>query len=149
MRQDSAASIFPGAAVRPLGTRPVAGSRVIREYTYAYADVSPTDGVMDSLILPEVSTDAFALFLEEVATRRTEGFVIMFVYWAAWHSTKGTTLPNYLCLSFHPPHSPELNPTWHLWDRISENWFPNKTFRSLDAFEDTLVDALLSLENDV
>jgi len=48
-----------------------------------------------------------------------------------------------------PPYSPELNPTEHVWDCIRENWFPNKTFKSLDAVEDTLVEALLSLENDV
>jgi hypothetical protein len=40
----------------PEGTRPVVGSRMIREYTYAYAAVSPHDGVMDSLILPFVNT---------------------------------------------------------------------------------------------
>jgi len=52
----------------PRGTRPVVGSQIIREYTYVYAAVSPVDGMMDSLILPEVNTAVFELFLEEVST---------------------------------------------------------------------------------
>jgi len=132
----------------PLGTRPVVGSQVIREYTYAYAAVSPVDGVIDSLILPAVNANVFTLFLEEVAKRHMDEFVVMFVDGAVWHTTKGLTLPNNLCLAFLPPYSPELNPTEHIWDCIRENWFPNKTFNSLDAVEDTLVEALLSLEKD-
>jgi transposase len=139
---------IPRSCWAPLGIRPVVGSQVIREYTYAYAAVSPADGVMDSLILPEVNTKVFALFLEEVAVRHASEFVIMFVDGAAWHTTKGLALPDNLCLSFLPPYSPELNPAEHLWDCIRENWFPNKTFNSLDAVEDTLVEALLSLEMD-
>ena len=139
----------PRSCWAPLGIRPVVGSQVIREYTYAYAAVSPVDGVMDSLILPEVNTTVFALFLNEVATRHADEFVIIFVDGAGWHTAKGLPLPDNLCLSFLPPYSPELNPTEHLWDCIRENWIPNKTFKSLDAVEDTLVEALLSLENDV
>jgi hypothetical protein len=121
---------------------------VIREYTYAYAAVSPADKVMDSLKLPEVNTNVFALFLEEIATRDASEFVIMFVDGGAWHTTKGLTLPDNFGLSFLPPYSPELNPAEHLWDCIRENWFPNKTFNSLNAVEDTFVEALLSLEMD-
>jgi transposase len=139
---------IPRSCWAPLGIRPVVGAQLIREYTYAYAAVSPVDGVMDSLILPEVNTNVFALFLEEVATRHAGEFIIMFVDGAAWHTTKGLILPDNLCLSFLPPYSPELNPAEHIWDCIRENWFPNKTFNSLDAVEDTLVEALLSLEKD-
>ena len=139
---------IPRSCWAPTGTRPIVGSQVIREYTYAYAAVSPTDGIMDSLILPEVNTDAFSLFLEEVSTRHSAEFLIMFVDGAGWHTTKGLTLPKNMSLAFLPPYSPELNPTEHLWGCIRENWFPNKTFNSLDAMEDTLVEALVSLEND-
>jgi transposase len=57
-------------------------------------------------------------------------------------------LPDNMKIVFLPPYSPELNPAEHLWDCIRENWFPNKTFKSIDAVEDTLVDALVALEND-
>jgi transposase len=123
------------------------GSQVIREYTYVYSAVSPVDSGLDSLILPAVNTGVFALFLEEVSQRHPDEFVIMFVDGAGWHTTKELMLPKNLSLAFLPPYSPELNPAEHLWDCIRENWFQNKTFNSLDAVEDTLVEALVSLEN--
>ena len=79
---------IPRLCWAPMGVRPVVGSQVVREYTYAYAAVSPVDGVMDSLILPEVNTAAFELFLEEVATRHADEFVLMFMDGAGWHTTK-------------------------------------------------------------
>jgi len=47
---------------------------------------------------------------------------------------------------FLPPYSPELNPVEHPWAEIREKWFPNKVFKSLDAVENVLVDALATLE---
>lgn len=38
-------------------TRPLIGAQAIREYTYAYAALSPIDGLMDSFILPDMYTD--------------------------------------------------------------------------------------------
>jgi len=57
---------------------------VIREYTNAYAAVSPINEVMNSPILPGVNTNVFALFLDVVATHHLDEFVIMFVDSAAW-----------------------------------------------------------------
>jgi len=47
---------------------------------------------------------------------------------------------------FLPPYSPELNPVEHLWEEIREKWFPNKVFKSLDAVESILAEALDTLE---
>jgi transposase len=74
--------------------------------------------------------------------------VIIFVDGAGWHTTKELILPENISIAFLPPYSPELNPADHLWDCIRKNRFPNKTFNSPDAVEDTLVEALLSLEKD-
>ncbi len=45
-------------------------------------------------------------------------------------------------------HSPELNPTEHLWEDIREKWFANLVFKSIAAVEGTLVKALVTLERD-
>ena len=87
-------------------------------------------------------------YVEEVSQCHSEEFVIMFVDGAGWHTTKELTLPKNLSVAFLSPYSPELNPAEHVWDCIRENWFQNKTFSSLDAVEDTLVEALVSLEKD-
>ena len=61
---------------------------------------------------------------------------------------KKLTVPKNMRLAYLPPYSPELNPAEHLWDCIRENWFSNKTFKSIDAVEDTLVEGLVALEKD-
>jgi len=139
---------IPRTCWAPIGIRPVVGSQVVREYSYVYAAASPTDGVLDSLILPEANASMFSLFLEEVSARHVEEFIIMFVDGAGWHRTDELILPENIHLAFLPPYSPELNPAEHIWECIRENWFANKTFNSLDAVENTLVEALVSLEND-
>ena len=51
----------------PKPVRPLCQAMVTQEYTYAYAAVSVTDGVLDSLILPHVNGACMQLFLDEVA----------------------------------------------------------------------------------
>jgi transposase len=119
---------------------------MVREYTYAYAAVSPADGVLDSLVLPVVNADAMSLFLAEVSQRHPDDFILMVMDKAGWHQAKDLKVPNNMRIIFLPPYSPELNPVEHLWEEIREKWFPNRVFESLDAVESVLVDALHSLE---
>ena len=132
----------------PRGTRPDVPAQFVREYTYAYAAVSPHDGVMDSLILPEVNTQAMSIFLAEVARRHPDEFILMVMDQAAWHRAADLVIPENIKLEWQPPYSPQCNPVENLWDEIREKWFPNLVFKSLDDVEDTLVEALLAMEND-
>ena len=54
----------------PRGVRPCVPSQIVREYTYAYAAVSPHDGTLDSPVLPQVSEQAMSIFLQEVTDIR-------------------------------------------------------------------------------
>jgi transposase len=45
-----------------------------------------------------------------------------------------------------PPYAPELNPIEHVWDELREKFFHNRVFKSLDALEDHLTEALKSME---
>ncbi len=132
----------------PKGTRPDVPVQFVREYTYAYAAVSPHYGVMDSLILPEVNAKAMSIFLAEVARRHPDEFILMVMDQAAWHRAVDLVVPDNMRLEWQPPYSPQCNPVENLWDEIREKWFPNLVFKSLDDVEDTLVEALLALEND-
>ena len=132
----------------PPGIRPDTPYQVVRESTYVYAAVSPHDGTVDSLILPETNSAAMEIFIKEVARRHPDEFIIMVLDSAGWHIAKQLLLPNNMKLVFLPPYSPQLNPAEHLWDEIREKWFLNKAFHNLDAVETLLVDALQSLEND-
>jgi len=130
----------------PPGVRPSVPCQMVREYTFAYAAVSPMDGVLDSLVLPLVNAQAMSLFLTEVSQRHPDDFILMVMDKAGWHQAKEVSIPDNMRIIFLPPYSPNLNPVEHLWEEIREKWFPNKVFKSLDAVEGVLVQALASLE---
>ncbi len=132
----------------PDGIRPDVPAQFVREYTYVYAAVSPDDGTLDSLILPEVNAEAMSIFLAEVAQRHREAFIHMFLDGAGWHKANALQVPDNMRLDFLPPYSPQLNPVEHIWEEIREKWFQNLVFDSLDAVEERLVEALLALEGD-
>ena len=132
----------------PKSKRPIAPCQVVREFTYAYAAASPSDGVMDSLILPFVNTEMMSLFLEEVGRRHKDEFVLMFLDGAGWHRSKSLKIPVNMKIERLPPYSPELNPIEHIWEEIREKWFANEAFKSMKFVEDQLETALFQLEND-
>lgn len=116
------------------------------QYVYAYAAVSPQDGKLDSLVLPEVSGQCMELFLHEVASRYPDENIVMVVDGAGWHRNKAMSLPANLALLFLPPYSPELNPQEHIWDELREKCFHNQTFATLNALEEHLVESLRNME---
>ena len=138
----------PRCCWAPPGTRPTVPRHLVREYTYAYAAVSPLDGVLDSLILPDVDTDSMSLFLSVVSERHPDETILMFMDQAGWHKARALIIPANVKLLNLPPYSPELNPAEHLWEEIREKWFPNLVFRTIAAVEDTLMEALAALESD-
>jgi transposase len=132
----------------PSGIRPFTPFQVVREFTYVFAAASPKDGVMDSLVLPKVNADTMSLFLEEVARRHKDEFILMVMDKAGWHRAKRLVVPENMRLLFLPPYSPELNPVEHIWKEIRQNWFSNKFFKDMDSVEDLLVQSLSVLEKD-
>jgi transposase-like protein len=122
------------------------GARLERKYLYAFAAVSPHDGVVDSLVLPWVNAETMSLFLAEVAERHANEFIVMVMDQAGWHLAGALSVPPNMKLIFLPPYSPELNPAEHLWESLRENCFANHVFADLDAVERTLAKGLVALE---
>ena len=77
----------------PRGIRPNVACQIVREYTYGYAAVSPHDGTMDSLILPQVSEEAMSIFLREVSDRHADEFILMVLDGAGWHKANALRVP--------------------------------------------------------
>jgi transposase len=102
------------------GFRPEVPVQMVREYTYLFGAVSPHDGVLDSLVLPEVNAEAMSLFLAEVAERHRRDYILMVLDGAGWHRARELVIPNNMGLVFLPPYSPELNPIEHVWEEIRE-----------------------------
>jgi len=132
----------------PRGIRPNVPNQIVREYTHAFVAISPHNGGMDSLILPQVNEQTMSIFLREVSNRHPDDFILMVMDGAGWHRAKALIVPENMALIFLPPYSPELNPVEHVWEHIRENGFRNKAFNSIDAVEDQLMQSLQTLEND-
>lgn len=132
----------------PRGSRPIVGARLQRQYLYAFAAVSPHDGVMDSLVLPWVNAQTMSMFLAEVAQRHADEFILMVMDQAGWHIAGDLQVPANMRLVFLPPYSPELNPTEHLWKALRQDCFANTVFKHLQAVQDALVQGLVALEAD-
>jgi transposase-like protein len=78
----------PQCCWAPAGVRPTVPAQIVREYEYAYAAVSPHDGVLDTLVLPKANTEAMGLFLDEAAQRHADEFIVMVLDRAGWHRAK-------------------------------------------------------------
>jgi transposase len=88
------------------------------------------------------------LFLEHLAQDFQGYFIILLVDQAGWHRAKGLQVPENIRLLPQPAHSPELNPTEHLWEELREKTLPNHSFPSLDPLIDQLCEGLKGLAAD-
>lgn len=131
----------------PRCVRPVVGARLQRKYLYAFAAVSPHDDVMDSLVLPWVSAQTMSLFLDEVARRHADEFIVMVMDQAGWHIAEQLAVPQNMRVVLLPAYSPQLNPVEHVWEALRENCFANTVFADLDVVENALTTGLTTLES--
>jgi transposase len=132
----------------PPGVRPEVSTQFIREYEYAFAAVSPQDGLLDTLVLPTVNTEAMGIFLAEVSQRHADEWIVMVLDGAGWHRAKRLKVPANMRLISLPPWSPQLNPVEHVWEEVREKWFANRVFDSLSGVEEQLMTALKTWEED-
>lgn len=132
----------------PKGIRPICKCQFVREYLYLYSAVSPVEGEMFSLIIPEASTEAMNIYCMELSKNYPDRKILMFMDKAGWHISKKLKLPNNLRIDFLPPYSPELNPQENIWKHLRTNYFANVYTNSLDAVEGILMEAVPRLSAD-
>jgi hypothetical protein len=138
----------PADCWAPAGIRPIVPQQIIREYTYAYSALSPQDGRLDSLILPDMYADTMGYFLEEVSSRYPNDYILMVMDGAPCHRAGTLNIPNNIKILQLPPYSPQLNPVENFWAEVREKWFANCVFRDMEAVTNQLVDALIDFESD-
>jgi transposase len=115
----------------PPGVRPTVELALVREFVYAYGAVSPADGCLDSMVAAKMNTPTMNRFLQQVARRHANEFVIMVLDGAPSHRGKELVVPKNMRLLALPPYSPELNPAELLWDELREKEFANRVFETL------------------
>ena len=132
----------------PAGIRPKSPRQIIRKFVYAYTAVCPALGKMTSLILPTANSAMMSLFLDQVSKDFADYFILMLVDRAGWHVSARLKIPENIRLIPLPSHSPELNPTEHVWDELREKHFPNLALKTLDDVERQLCQGLNALADD-
>ena len=132
----------------PKPERPVCGTMVSQQYTYAYAAVSVQDGSMDSLMLPYVNTACMQIFIDEVSSREPNERILMVADGAGWHKSHSLKIPENIKLVIQPSYSPELNSVEHIWDEVKEKYFHNRVFDWLDSLDEHLANSLAIIEAD-
>jgi hypothetical protein len=91
---------IPRSCWAPPGIRPVCGQQIVREYTYAYIGVSPKDGRLDSLILPNMYTPTMSVFLEEISQRYSDEYILMIMDGAPCHISQDLNIPDNIMSPF-------------------------------------------------
>lgn len=132
----------------PMKIRPTVPQQMIREYTYAYAALSPLDGVLDTLILPDMYTNTMSVFMKIISKRHAKDYILMVMDGAPCHRSGMLKVPKNIKILSLPPYSPELNPVENLWGEIREKWFGNCVFKNMNAVIGHLVKSLIDFEND-
>lgn len=131
----------------PKGIRPLLKKQIVREYTYAYGAVCPSDGEACFLVLPKLNQDWMMVMIEELSKRYTDNYLLVVCDGASAHKIGSEELPSNMRLAFLPPYCPQLNPQENIWDDVREKFFYNVAFNSMDTMEDRLVDACNHYEN--
>lgn len=139
---------LPQRCWAPKRLRPSCPSQIIREYSYAFAALSPSDGRLESLIYPSADSDVMAFFLKQVSDGFKDESVAIFMDKAAWHTTAKLAVPDNIRLESLPPYSPQLNPVEVLWKELRKDHFHNKVFESMDAVDDQLESGLRNMAMD-
>ena len=94
--------------------------QMVRQYTYVFGAVSPHDGVLHTLVLPEVNAETMSHFLVEVAVCHPDQQIVMVLDGAGWYRARDLVVPENIQLLALPPYSPQLNPMEHLWEEVRE-----------------------------
>lgn len=119
----------------------------MREYTYAYGAVCPTDGAACYLILPAMDGECMNVYLTELSTRFNDHFLLVVYDGAPCHSPGVLNVPDNMMVVTLPPKSPQLNPSENNWDDMREKFFHKRLFNSIGAVEEQLITACNYYEN--
>ena len=114
---------------------------MIREYTYVYGALCPFDGEACYLILPRMDSACMDVFLQEIALRYPDHYLLLVMDGAPCHSKTALNIPQNIEIITLPPYSPCLNPVENNWHEMREKFFHNKVFNSLDAVEEQIMTA--------
>ncbi len=129
------------------GIRPSVPCHHIREYRYVYGAVEPISGDNFFLVMPKCDTKNMNVFLDKLSQNYSDDIIVLVCDGAAWHKSKGLTVPENIKILHIPPYTPEMNPIEQIWKELRKG-FCNEAFNSLDDVINRLCNVICSLHND-
>lgn len=125
----------------PVKKRPPYTLKIGYRYTYLYLGVNPKEGKIFALILPDMTSRSYEIFLEEFSRYLGDEEVMLIVDNVPSHKSKSIKVPENIKLEKLPPYSPELNPVERVFEEIRKD-MSNKIFEGIEEVENCLVEIL-------
>jgi putative transposase len=113
-----------------------------------YGAVSPLDGELFTLVMPQTNTECMNVFLAELSKQYAQEHILLLVDKAPWHRSKSLIVPENIELYPLLPYTPELSPIEQIWDEVREKGFRNEVFATLRLVVDRLCSTVISLADD-
>lgn len=109
-----------------VGVRPIGTMHIGYDYHYLYVALSPVSGDVFALIMPEMDSNCYEVFLKEfsryveqrgLVTEETP-YVRFIADNAGSHHATEVTIPAGILVENLPPYSPELNPCERFFEEL-------------------------------
>ncbi|SRR5579883_2201835 len=107
-----------GRKITALGIKPIGIEQWKYSATYLYGIIEPQTGEYFFWEFSHLNTDCFQVFLNLIAEKYREDFLIIQLDNGAFHKAKRLQVPDNIILMFQPPHCPELNPIEQIWQYL-------------------------------
>lgn len=112
------------------------------EYGYLSVALNPRSGELFALMLPDMRTESFQVFLDEFVKFVGDGDAVRLITdGAAAHRSTRLTIKDTLLVEYLPAYSPELNPVERLFKELRQK-LKNRVFESLAEVEAAVIEAI-------
>ena len=122
----------------PQGHRPKAPVRIDYQFCYLYAALCPFTGQAFAMLMPSMSKDCFALFLQEFDQYLTQP-TILIADQASTHQSN-LTKETQITLAHLPTACPELNPVERFFKQMRTH-LANTVFDSIEQAQEKVIQA--------
>jgi len=124
------------------GTRPRAVRDTRYEWAHLFGAVCPKRAAGAAIVMPYANTEAMNKHLEEISKAVSPGAHAVLVHdGAAWHGSKGLTVPANITTITLPPYSPELNPAENVWEYLRKNKLANRLYETYEDIVEACCEA--------
>jgi transposase len=126
------------------GSKPVNGRASEHLRFSAIGAINPLSGESFSLVVPQVDTSVFQVYLDELNVAINNRSIILVLDNASWHKTTALNWHNIKPL-YLPPYSPDLNPIENLWRFLKINHFSNWYAKNIEELIEKICSTFNSL----